>query len=404
MKKILAVLLAALMLFTFAACGGGNEDTTTTAADDTTAAADDTTKADDTAAVFKIGGIGPTTGGAATYGIAVKNGAQIAVDEINALGGDIKFELNFQDDEHDAEKAVNAYNNLKDWGMQILMGTVTSTPCIAVATETFADRIFEITPSGSSVDILTGKDNVFQACFTDPNQGTASAQYIKENNLAEKVAVIYKNDDAYSKGIYDTFAKEAEAQGLEIVYAGTFTKDTATDFSVQIGEAQKAGATLMFLPIYFENASTILMQADSLGYDPTFFGVDGMDGILTLDGFDTSLAEGVLLLTPFSADATDDLTVNFVKKYKELYNEVPNQFAADAYDSIYVIYEAIKAAKVTADMDTAAICEALIAVMPELKVDGLTGVGMTWKATGEVSKAPKAVVIENGVYVGFKAE
>ncbi len=401
MKKILAVLLAALMLFTLAACGGGSEDETTTSAADTSATG--TTAGTDTL-TFKIGGIGPTTGGAATYGNAVKNGAQIAVDEINALEGDIKFELNFQDDEHDAEKSVNAYNNLKDWGMQILLGTVTSTPCIAVAAETYADRIFQLTPSGSSTDILTGKDNVFQVCFTDPNQGTASAQYIVDNALATKVAVIYKNDDAYSKGIYDTFAAKAEELGLEIAYAGTFTKDTATDFSVQLGEAQKAGADLLFLPIYFENAATILKQADSMGYEPTVFGVDGMDGILTLEGFDTTLAEGVFLLTPFSADATDDLTVNFVTKYKDLYNEVPNQFAADAYDGIYIIYEAIKKAGVTADMSAEDICEKLVAVMPELTVDGLTGTGMTWEATGEVSKAPKAVVIENGVYVGFKAE
>lgn len=391
MKKLLCVVMSVLMMVTmFAACGGNGDSTTTTAAPDGGESTGST--------VIKIGGIGPLTGGAATYGIGVQNGAQIAVDEINALGG-IQFEFNMQDDEHDPEKSVNAYNNLMDWGMQILVGSVTTNPCIAVAAESYEDRIFEVTPSASSLDVIDGKDNVFQVCFTDPNQGTASAQYIADNALATKVAIIYKNDDAYSTGIYNNFVEEAGVKGLEIVYTGTFTTDTENDFSVQLGEAQKAGADLIFLPIYFTPASLILKQADAMGYSPKFFGVDGMDGILTIKGFDTSLAEGVYLLTPFSADATDDATVKFVTEYQKRHNEVPNQFAADAYDAVYTVYEAIQKAGVTADMSAEDICEALIPVMTQIEVDGLTGT-MTWTATGEVSKEPMAVIIKDGVYVG----
>lgn len=399
MKKFIAILLSALLVLTlFAACGGTGDGETTTAGTD-----ESTTNAGNVTNTFKIGGIGPVTGGAAAYGVAVKNGAQIAIDEINAKNGAIKFEMNYQDDEHDPEKSVNAYNNLKDWGMQILMGTVTTQPCIAVAAEAYADRIFEMTPSGSSPVIIEGKDNVFQTCFSDPNQGSASAQYIAENEIASKVAVIYKSDDTYSTGIYETFKAEAEAKGLEIVYTGTFTDDTDTDFSVQVGASKDAGAELVFLPMYYEHAALILNQANKIGYAPVMFGVDGMDGILTLEGFDTSLAEGVMLLTPFSADAEDELTVNFVTKYKDLYGETPNQFAADAYDAIYAIYAAIEKAEVTADMSTEDICDALIAVMPEIEVSGLTSgdTPMTWSATGEVSKEPKAVVIKDGVYVGY---
>ena len=395
MKKFLALVMAALMMLTmFAACGGKTDGETTTAApgaDNSGAAASGT---------IKIGGIGPLTGGAATYGVAVKNGAQIAIDEINAKGG-VQFEMQFEDDEHDAEKSVNAYNKLKDWGMQVLIGSVTTTPCIAVASESYSDRIFEITPSASSLDVINDKDNVFQVCFTDPNQGVASADYIAENALATKVAVIYKNDDAYSTGIYNKFTAEAAVKGVEIVYTGTFTEDTQNDFSVQLSEAQKAGADLVFLPIYFTPASLILQQADAMGYAPKFFGVDGMDGILGIKGFDTSLAEGVYLLTPFSADGTDDATVSFVTKYQELYKEVPNQFAADAYDAVYTVYEAITKAGVTGDMSAEDICEALIPVMTQIQVNGLTG-SMTWQATGEVSKSPMAVVIKDGVYVGAK--
>ena len=348
---------------------------------------------------FKLGGIGPLTTDTAIYGKAAMNGAQIAVDEINAQGGAIQFQLQAEDDQADPELGVNAYHKLLDDGAQIIVGSVTSGSGIAVSAETFKDRVFTITPSGSSVDVISGKDNTFQVCFTDPNQGTGSADYIAENLPGAKVAVIYRNDDAYSQGIRDTFVAEAKAKGIEIVDEGTFTKDTQTDFSVQLTSAQNKGADVLFLPIYYQPASVILAQAKQMNFAPTFFGVDGMDGILTMEGFDTSLAEGVMLLTPFSADAEDERTQNFVKKYNELHGEIPNQFAADGYDAVYVIYEAIQAAGVTSDMSAEDICEALVAAMPAIAVDGLTGQGMTWKASGEVAKAPMAVVIQNGVYV-----
>ena len=256
-----------------------------------------------------------------------------------------------------------------------------------------------ITPSASSEEVVNDKDMMYQVCFTDPNQGIASADYIAENFADARIGVIYKNDDAYSQGIRDKFVEEFKAKGLNVAYEGTFNKSTDTDFSVQIKAAKDAGVTLIFLPIYYQPASIILKQAKDIDYAPIFFGVDGMDGILTQDGFDTSLAEGVYLLTPFSADAEDESTQNFVKKYKELYNEVPNQFAADGYDAVYILYAALEKAGCTADMSAEKICEALVEVMPTLKVDGLTGEGMTWDEVGRVSKAPRAVVIKDGVYV-----
>ncbi len=378
MKKALCLMLAALMLLgCLAGCGGSKK-----------------------AEAFKIGGTGPLTGGAAIYGNAVKNAAEIAVEEINAMGG-IQFELRFEDDAHDAEKAVNAYNTLKDWGMQISLGSVTSKPCEATAAETYADRIFALTPSASSTAVLAGKDNQFQMCFTDPNQGSASAQYIHDKGLATKVAVIWKNDDVYSKGIYDTFMAAAPGLGLEIVSDTTFADNNDTDFSVQIADAQSNGAELVFLPMYYTPASLILTQAASAGYSPLWFGVDGMDGILTLDGFDTSLAEGVMLLTPFNADSTDERTVAFVAKYQEKYGEVPNQFAADAYDCVYAYKAALEAAGATYDMSAADLCALMIEQFTSITFDGLTGEGMTWDASGAVTKSPKGMVIENGAYVGL---
>ncbi len=348
---------------------------------------------------FKVGGIGPVTGGAAVYGQAVKNATELAVNEINALGG-VQFEFQFEDDEHDAEKSVNAYNSLKDWGMQLLLGTVTSAPCIAVAAETANDNMFQLTPSGSAVECVQNP-NAFRVCFSDPNQGTASAQYIGENKIATKIGVIYDSSDLYSSGIYEKFAAEAANQGLEIVSAEAFTADSKTDFTVQLQKAKDAGAELVFLPIYYTEASLILTQANGMGFAPMFFGCDGLDGLLNVEGFDTSLAEGVMLLTPFAADSDDELTQKFVAAYKEAYGDTPNQFAADAYDGMYAIKAAIEKSGVTPDMSASDICDAMEVAMTEISIDGLTGEGMTWTADGEPNKAPKAVKITDGAYAAM---
>ena len=393
MKRSLSMLLAGVMLVgTLAGCGGNS----TQSGSETSGTEENTA----TGTAFKIGGTAPLTGDAAIYGNAVARGAQIAADEINAEGG-VQIELKFEDDENNTEKAVNAYNNLKDWGMQLSLGSVTSKPCEAISTDINTDRIFALTPSASSVATTEGKDNVFQMCFADPNQGTASADYISEQKLGSKIAIIWKNDDVYSTGIHDKFVAEAQAKGLEIVSETTFTDASATDFSVQLNDAKSKGADLIFLPMYYTPASLILTQANSMGYAPKFFGVDGMDGILTVENFDTSLAEGVMLLTPFNADATDDKTVAFVEKYKEEYGEVPNQFAADAYDCIYAYAQALEAAGATPDMSNEELCDAMIEQFTSMTFNGLTGENMTWDTTGAVSKSPKGMVIENGAYVGM---
>ena len=396
-KKFFAMILSLAMVLGLAACGGGDD----AAAEDT--AADDAATDEDagtaTGAAFKIGTIGPLTGDNAIYGTAVANGAKIAVDEINAAGGDIQFEVKSEDDVADGETSVNAYNNLMDWGMQLLVGPTTTGAAVAVSSVVNSDRTFMLTPSASSTDVVDGKDNVFQVCFTDPNQGTGAADYMAENMPDAKVYVLYQNDSAYSQGIRDTFVAEAEAKGVTVVDEGTFTTDTKSDFSVQLTAAQAAGADTLFLPFYYQEASVVLNQANQMGYAPTFFGVDGMDGILTMPNFDLSLAEGVMVLTPFSADATDEKTVNFVAEYNERFGETPNQFAADGYDCVYALKQALEAAGCTPDMSTEDICSAMIEQFTTMTFDGLTGSGMTWSTSGEVSKLPLAVVIQDGVYV-----
>lgn len=402
--------LAVAMAASLAACGSSSSTSSSTAAASDTAAAESASAATAAAAStsskpFVLGGSGPITGDAAVYGLAVMHGAQIAVDEINAAGGKVSFDFHFEDDQADGEQAVSAYNTLVDDGMQVSLLTTTSGAGQSVAPLYKEDNIFAITPSGSSTAIVyqdatneaNPYGNVFQMCFTDPNQGRASADYIADHSdLGTKIAVIYRNDDNYSNGLYTKFMEEAEAKGLSIVYQGAFQEGT-TDFSVYIQGA--AGADLVFLPIYYQPASQILSAASNAGYAPTFFGCDGMDGILTLEGFDTSLAEGLYMLTPFSADASDEKTQSFVTKYKEAYGETPNQFAADAYDSVYAIAQALEASDVTADSSTDDITAALIAQFTSMTFDGITGTGVTWSADGTVSKDPKAVVIKDGAYV-----
>ena len=381
MKKVFALVMAAVMVVAmFAGCGSSAP------------AAD--------AKVIKIGMTGPLTGDAAVYGKAVQGGIEIAVEEINAAAGDgLKLEFQAQDDEADGEKAVSAYNVLKDWGMQVFIGTVTSGACNAVAPEAVNDKMFLLTPSASAMEVATAGDTTYQMCFTDPNQGASAAEVMVKNWADSKIAVIYDSSDDYSAGLYDGFMKKAKELNLNVVLETSFTKDTKSDLSTQVTQCKDSGADLVFLPFYYQEASQILNLANKMGYAPKFFGCDGMDGILDVEGFDTTLAEGLTLMTPFDANATDDATKSFVAKYQEKYGNVPNQFAADAYDCVYAVYQALLAAGCKGTDSAADIFTAMIAQFGSLTFDGLTGKGMTWDAEGMISKAPAAVVITDGIYV-----
>ena len=346
---------------------------------------------------FKIGVIGPMTGDYAQYGNGVYNAAKIAADEINANGGFNGYQveiLDAGDDQGDPEKAVNAYNDLLDKGMQMLCGTVTSGACIAVGAEA-ADSTFLFTPSATAVDSITAGDNEFRMCFTDPMQGTKSAEYISEKGLATKVATLYDSMADYNSGVHDAFVAACADYGLEVVADEAYTTDNNTDFSVQLGKIKDSGAELLFLPNYYSDNALILQQAHDLG-------LDGMDGILNVENFDKSLAEGVMLLTPFSATGDDEATVKFVKAYGDANNgETPNQFAADTYDVLYAMQAAANDAGITPDMSNEDISAAMSASMLNITLDGLTGEAK-WTEDGECDKAPKAYVIKDGVYASME--
>ena len=383
MKKVLAVLLAvAMMTVMLAGCGSsGNK------------------QGFSKSEAIKIGMSGPLTGDAAAYGVAVKAGMEIAVEEINAKGG-LQIEFEAQDDEADGDKAVNAYNTLKDKGMQFLAGAVTTGSCNAVAPMAAEDQILMMTPSGSAEAIALAGNTVYQMCFTDPNQGANAAQLIADKGMATAIGIIYDSSDAYSTGIYEGFKAAAAELNLNVVCETSFTKDNSSDLSTQVTQCQEAGADLVFLPFYYTEASQVLTYANKIGYAPVFFGCDGMDGILTVEGFDKSLAEGLVLMTPFDANATDEATKSFVAKYTEkMEGLTPNQFAADGYDVIYAIYNACVAAGVNGKTPANEACALVKAQLDSMTFNGLTGKGMTWDADGMISKIPAAVVITDGVYV-----
>ena len=383
MKKYFALLMAVLMVASLlAGCGAKEAETSEGAA-------------------LKIGMTGPLTGGASEYGLAVRGGMEIAVAEINAKGG-LQIEFKAEDDEADgSDKAVSAYNSLKDWGMQIFGGAVTTGSSLAIAAETVNDQIFMLTPSASAEDVAKTGANIYQMCFTDPNQGKSAAELMAQKWPDATIGVIYDSSDAYSTGIVDGFLAKAAELNLNVaVDDAAFTADNKADLSTQVTQCKDAGCDLVFLPFYYTEASQVMTYANTIGYKPTFFGCDGMDGILAVEGFDTALAEGLVLMTPFDANATDEATKAFVEQFKANNDgKTPNQFAADGYDVIYALYNACVAAGIDANTSAADACAKLQEQFANLTIDGLTGKGMTWDENGMISKAPAAVVVEGGIYV-----
>ena len=384
MKKMMSMFLAAVMVFCLAACGGSTDGTTQPAG----STADAGTKAAET---VKIGGIGPLTGDYANYGISVKQGVELAIKEINAAGGigGQQIELSFQDSQGDPESAANAYGKLMDWGMQLSLGGVFSGETATVVAAAKDDDIILLTPSGSSDAILEGNDKAFRVCFNDSYQGVAAADFVVEHKLADKVAVLYQSDYDYSVGLYEAFKAECEAKNIQIVEVQTFTEGTKTDFTTQINKLLDADVKVIFIPIYAEPASTFLTQAKGkFGDDVYFFGADGLDGILGKVAQDVTIADNVLMLTPFAADSTEADIQAFVKAYQEAYKSTPDQFAADGYDAIYILKAAVEKAGSTSGA-------AVAKVMQEIKVDGLTGT-MTWTADGNTQKSALAIIYKNG--------
>ena len=385
MKKFLCMMMAVLMVLAMAACGG---EPANNGGNDTPAAT-----------TVKIGGIGPLTGAYANYGLSEKNGAELAVKEINEAGGIAgkQIELSYQDSQGESESAVNAYGKLMDWGMQVSLGCVLSGENASVVAAARDDDVLLITPSGSADKCIDGNDKAFRVCFYDSYQGAAAAQYIKDNDIVDTVGVLYQSDVDYSVGLYNAFVEKCGELGITIAETQTFTSTTSTDFSTQVNALVASGAKLVFIPIYAEEASTFLTQArGKFAGDVYFFGADGLDGILGKVEQDPTIANNVLMLTPFSADNPAENVQSFVKKYQEAYGATPDQFAADAYDAIYAIKAAVEKAGSTSGA-------ALASALTSLTVEGVTGI-MTWTADGNTNKPASAILYYDGVGTLFDSQ
>lgn len=383
MKKFLAAIMAVAMTFSLAACSSSSEGNT----------AD--TNTEDT---FVIGGLGPLTGSAASYGISVKQGAEIAINEINEAGGvkvgdkTVKLALNFKDDEASEETAITAYNSLMDEGINALLGTVTSAPCIVIKDYTAQDGILQITPSGSAINCITDADNAFRLCFTDPLQGKTMADFAVNDLGYKNIAVIFNNSDEYSTGMKDAFIEEVNALGGTVVSTQAFNEGDV-DFTAQLTAIKNTNAEILFVPTYYEAAAYIAQQAKDIGLGLPLIGGDGWDGVLK-QVTDPSTVEGAIFLSPFLS--TDPEVADFVSAYETAYNATPDQFAADGYDVVYVMKAAMEKAGSTESAD-------MIAAMTEIEVDGLTG-SVKFSADGEPEKGAKFVTIKDGQYAAYNVE
>lgn len=347
---------------------------------------------------FFIGCTGPLTGDAASYGTSVRNGASIAIAEINAAGGlnGVKFKFDMKDDTADATKAKNGYTALYEAGMQASIGSVTSGSCVSFATAAQADGVFAITPSASAEDVIEAGDKIFRVCFSDPQQGVIAADELTKKY--QKVGVVYDTSDTYSAGLYDAFeaqmTKLNKTKGTDYVVT-SFTADTNKDFAQQITSLKNADCDVIFLPIYYTEAGLIAKAAAAQSFNVPVFGCDGLDSVK--DQLDATVTAPVSYITPFDATATDAKTVAFVSAYQAQFGAIPNQFAADAYDAVMVIYEAMKKADVKDVTISAADLGKILAdtvASSSFSYTGLTGAGMTWEASGSCNKQPNIVDVQ----------
>ncbi len=397
MKKVLALVLAlALVVCCFAACGGNSDDSTTKPGENNgnSGATYDLSKEGEYSGKnteYIIGATGPLTGDASSYGISVKQGAQLAVDEINAAGGlnGVNFKFDIKDDKAGATEAGTGYDALYESGMQVALGSVTSGSCEQFADKAAQDGLFFITPSASAASIIASSKYAFRVCFGDPDQGTLAAEEL--TSQYKKIGAIYDNSDTYSTGIYDAFKAAMAKLNVEYIEQ-SFDKDNKRDFSTQV-EALK-DCDVIFLPIYYTEAGLIAKTCSAKGCNAVLYGCDGLDGVK--DQIDSSVKNQIKYITPFDVNSSDEKVSAFVKAYKEKYNAAPDQFAADAYDAVYIIYNAMKKAGVNnVKVDPAELGNAMIAAVTasDFSYKGVTG-EMTWETSGACNKVP--VIVELG--------
>lgn len=370
MKKIIAMLAGATMMMS---CGAN--------------------KSQEESSTIKVGGMGPLTGSAAMYGITVDKGAKLAFEEINANGGVLgkKFEYISLDEKADPIEAVNAYNKLTDEGVVAILGSVTSKPTLAVAELAAQDGIPMITPTGTQINITDAGPNIFRVCFTDPYQGSTLAKFSKDKLGAKTAAIMVNTSSDYSDGIANAFIKQAEKEGIKVVAKEGYS-DGDKDFKAQLTKINSENPDILVVPEYYELSALIATQAREIGMKSTFVGPDGWDGIIgALDSSSYSVVDNSYFTNHYSTEDNNEKVQSFLKKYREKYNEEPTAFSALAYDTVYVLKNAIDKAGTT---DKAELTKAIKAS----DMDGVTG-HLTFDENNNPIKAVTIIKVQDGKYI-----
>lgn len=370
MKKIIAMLAGATMMMS---CGANQSQ--------------------EESSTIKVGGMGPLTGSAAMYGITVDKGAKLAFEEINANGGVLgkKFEYISLDEKADPIEAVNAYNKLTDEGVVAILGSVTSKPTLAVAELAAQDGIPMITPTGTQINITDAGPNIFRVCFTDPYQGSTLAKFSKDKLGVKTAAIMVNTSSDYSDGIANAFIKQAEKEGIKVVAKEGYS-DGDKDFKAQLTKINSENPDILVVPEYYELSALIATQAREIGMNSTFVGPDGWDGIIgALDSSSYSVVDNSYFTNHYSTEDSNEKVQSFLKKYREKYNEEPTAFSALAYDTVYVLKNAIDKAGTT---DKAELTKAIKAS----DMDGVTG-HLTFDENNNPIKAVTIIKVQDGKYI-----
>lgn len=370
MKKIIAMLAGATMMMS---CGANQSQ--------------------EESSTIKVGGMGPLTGSTAMYGITVDKGAKLAFEEINANGGVLgkKFEYISLDEKADPIEAVNAYNKLTDEGVVAILGSVTSKPTLAVAELAAQDGIPMITPTGTQINITDAGPNIFRVCFTDPYQGSTLAKFSKDKLGAKTAAIMVNTSSDYSDGIANAFIKQAEKEGIKVVAKEGYS-DGDKDFKAQLTKINSENPDILVVPEYYELSALIATQAREIGMQSTFIGPDGWDGIIgALDSSSYSVVDNSYFTNHYSTEDSNEKVQSFLKKYREKYNEEPTAFSALAYDTVYVLKNAIDKAGTT---DKAELTKAIKAS----DMDGVTG-HLTFDENNNPIKAVTIIKVQDGKYI-----
>ena len=366
-----AIMIGAAVLFT--ACVGGEKVSETE--------------------TIKIGGLAPLTGSLAIYGVTTTNGANLAIDEINKNGGILgkKVEYITLDTKGDSTEAVMAYNKLIDRGVSAIIGEITSKPSLAVAEIAAQDNMPMITPTGTQVDITEAGPSIFRVCFTNPYQGKVLAVLAKERLNADTAAIMINNSSDYSDGIAKAFIEQADILGIKITAKEGYA-DGDKDFRAQLTKIAAEQPDVLLVPEYYEQASLIATQAREVGVKAVFIGSDGWDGITkTLDSSSYNAIENSYFTNHFSMQDTTPKIQNFLKSYKDNYNEDPSAFSALGYDAVYMVKKAVENAGSTDK-------EAVVDALKNIEYDGITGY-LTFDEHNNPVKAVTILKITNGEYI-----